>query len=64
MPALGWITSKPCPWKSSPIQDDQDQLFVFELLEDGNICLSTFVPGEGEGMLAITIFMIRAEAGE
>ena len=45
-------------------QDDQDQLFVFELLEDGNICLSTFVPGEGEGMLAITIFMVRAEAGE
>ena len=42
--------------------DDEGRIYVFELLEDGNICLTTYVPGEGEGMLAITVFMVRAEA--
>ena len=45
-------------------EDDEGRIYVFELLEDGNICLSTFVPGEGEGMLAITVFMVRADAGK
>jgi len=45
-------------------EDDEGRTYVFELLEDGNICLTTFVPGEGEGMLAITVFMVRADAGE
>ena len=43
-------------------EDDEGRTYVFELLEDGNICLTTFVPGEGEGMLAITVFMVRAKA--
>ena len=43
-------------------EDDEGKTYVFELLEDGNICLTTFVPGEGEGMLAITVFMVRANA--
>ena len=45
-------------------EDDDGKIYVFELLEDGNICLTTFVPGEEEGMLAITVFMVRADAGE
>ena len=45
-------------------EDDEGRTYVFELLEDGSICMSTFVPGEGEGMLAITVFMIRADAGK
>ena len=43
-------------------EDDEGHIYVFELLEDGNICMSTFVPGEGEGMLAITVFMVRSDA--
>ena len=43
-------------------EDNEGKIYVFELLEDGNICLTTFVPGEGEGMLAITVFMVRAKA--
>ena len=43
-------------------EDDEGKTYVFELLEDGNICLTTYVAGEGEGMLAITVFMVRAEA--
>ena len=43
-------------------EDDEGHIFVFELLEDGNICMTTFVPGEGEGMLAITVFMVREAA--
>ena len=43
-------------------EDDGGKTYVFELLEDGNICLTTYVPGEGEGMLAITVFMIRSKA--
>ena len=43
------------------IQDDDGTIFIFELLEDGNITMSTFVPGDGEGLLCISIFLIRAE---
>ena len=43
-------------------EDDEGRTYVFELLADGTICMSTFVPGEEEGMLAITVFMVRANA--
>ena len=43
-------------------EDDEGQIYVFELLEDGNICMTTFVPGEGDGLLAITVFMVRTVA--
>ena len=44
-------------------EDDEGMDFVFELLEDGNIVMSVFVPGESEeeGMLCISIFLVRAE---
>ena len=44
--------------------DNEGQIFLFELLEDHNICLSVFVPGEGEETICITIFMVRADAGK
>ena len=43
-------------------QDNDGRIFVFELLEDYNICLSLFVPGEGEETMCISIFMVRADA--
>ena len=44
-------------------QDDEGQIFVFELLEDGSICMSMFVPAVNEGgTIAITVFMVRADA--
>ena len=43
-------------------QDEEGQVVVFELLEDRNIVMNMFVPGENEGMIDISIFMIRADA--
>ena len=43
-------------------EDDEGQILLFELLEDHNICLSVFVPGEGEETMCISIFMVRADA--
>ena len=44
------------------IQDDEGHIFVFELLSDNNISMSTFIPGESEETLCITMFMVHPEA--
>ena len=43
-------------------QDEDGQVVVFELHEDLNIVMNIFVPGENEGMIDISIFMVRADA--
>ena len=43
-------------------QDNEGQSYIFELHEDFNISLTVFVPGEGEETIAVTIFMVRADA--
>lgn len=39
--------------------DGEGTEFVIEKLEDGNIVMSIFVPGEGEGMICISYFMVH-----
>lgn len=41
--------------------DGAAQSFAVELLEDGNIVVSLFVPGEGDVLKCISVFMVRAE---
>ena len=42
--------------------DGQGLEAVFEKLEDGNIVLTIFVPGEGDAVTNVTIFMVHPEA--
>ncbi len=35
---------------------------VFEKLEDGNVVLNVFIPGEGETVTSVTFFMVHPEA--
>ena len=46
-------------------EDDEGRIYIFELLEDGSICLETFVEGINEpGTIAITVFMVRVKVEE
>ena len=43
--------------------DEDDRTAVLDLLEDGNLVMSRFLPQEGsEEVLCITAFMVRADA--
>ncbi len=37
--------------------DGNDRPFVFELLEDGNIVMSLFFPGEGDAVICLSVFL-------
>ena len=40
-------------------QDASGRDFVFELLEDGNVVMSVFFPGEGDTVVCLSVFMMR-----
>lgn len=42
-------------------EDTDGQNFVIEQLEDGNIVISLFIPGEGETVKCISLFMVHPE---
>ena len=41
--------------------DDQGTQFVFELLENGNLVMSVFFPGEGEKVTCLSVFLKHPE---
>ena len=43
-------------------QDGSGLNFAIDLLEDGNIVLSVFLPGEGETLDCLSVFMVHPEA--
>ena len=43
------------------VENAGEQSFVVELLEDGNIVVSLFIPGEGEALKCISLFMVHPE---
>lgn len=43
-------------------EENSELDFSFDLLEDGNICMSVFVPGEEEAPTCISLFLVRGEA--
>ena len=53
----------PYIFKAGQLQctDEDGNNFVVELLEDGNIVMSMFVPGEEDAMVCISLFMVPAE---
>ncbi len=40
-------------------EDDKGRSFAVELLEDGNIVLSVFFPGEGETVVCLSVFLMH-----
>ena len=40
-------------------QDAAGRDFVFELLEDGNVVMSVFFPGEGDSVICLSVFMVH-----
>ena len=42
-------------------KDEDGRDFVFELLEDGNIVMSLFFPGEGDEVICLSVFMVHPE---
>ena len=42
-------------------KDGSDRDFVVELLEDGNIVVSVFYPGEGDAVICLSVFMVHPE---
>ena len=40
-------------------QDGCGRIFDFELLEDGNIVMSLFFPGEGDAVICLSVFMVH-----
>ena len=42
-------------------QDDKGRVFAVDLLEDGNIAMATFFPGEGDETICVTVFMVHPE---
>ena len=39
--------------------DDDDKNFAVDLLEDGNIVMSVFIPGEGDTLQCLSIFLVH-----
>ena len=42
--------------------DAAGRSFAVDLLEDGNIALSVFFPGEGDAVICLSIFLVHPEA--
>lgn len=40
-------------------KDAKGRDFVFELLEDGNVVMSVFYPGEGDEVVCLSVFMVH-----
>lgn len=53
----------PCTFEAGQLQgkDYNGRNVVFELLEDGNIVMSVFFPGEGEKVTCLSVFLKHPE---
>lgn len=45
-------------------QDENGRDFVVELLEDGNIVMSVFYPGEGDALVCLSLYLVHPEITE